>query len=306
MTVLTLRLLEAVVGRLPWRLAQHLGALLGALVHRLLPIRRTEVRRRIAARLGCPPARARRIAADMYRHLGTSVFEFLWMAGRSAEDLARVVRREGDEHYRTALARGRGVVVVTGHVGNWDLAACSQAASGERLHVVTKVLSARGLSRYWMQRRSAWGVTLHGVVGSLGALVAALRAGEVVALVVDQRADQGGIDCPLLGAPARTSVAAATLGLRTGAPLVPVFLTRGADGRHVLRIEPAIELDPSLPAARAIEDATRACNDALERAIVAAPAQWLWLHRRWDPPRVAPRPSRARIAPARTTRYTES
>jgi KDO2-lipid IV(A) lauroyltransferase len=287
MTAVVLRLLEAVVAWLPQAFAQRLGALLGAAVHAFVPIRRSEVRRRIAERLGCAPVEARRIAREMYRHLGTSALEFLWMAGRPPAAAAELVRREGEEHYQAALARARGVVVVTGHVGNWDLGACSQAAAGVPLHVVTKTLSARGLSRYWMERRRAHGVVLHGASGSLGALVAALRAGEVVGLVVDQRADQGGIDVPLFGVPARTSVAAATLALRTGAPLVPAFVTRDARGRHTLHIEPPIEIDHTLPVGDAIATATRACNEALERAVRRAPEQWLWLHRRWD----APRPS---------------
>jgi KDO2-lipid IV(A) lauroyltransferase len=240
------------------------------------------VRRRIAERLGCGTEDARRIARQMYRHLGTSALEFLWMAGRPKGAIDGLVRREGEDHYRAALAKARGVVVVTGHVGNWDLGACSQAAAGVPLHVVTKTLSARGLSRYWMDRRRARGVVLHGASGSMSALVAALRAGEVVGLVVDQRADVGGIDCPLLGAPARTSVAAATLALRTGAPLVPAFVTRDPHGEHTLHIEPPIEIDRTVPVTLAIESATRACNEALERAILRAPEQWLWLHRRWD------------------------
>ena len=290
-----LLILEAVVGRLPLHAAQRLGAALGLAVHALLPIRRREVRRRIAEHLHVDASTARAVARAMYRHLGTSALEFLWMAGRPRDALSAIVRRVGDEHYQAARRAGRGVIVVTGHVGNWDLCACSQAAAGEPLHVVTKTLSARGLSRYWMQRRSALGVVLHAAAGSLGALVAALRRGEVVGLVVDQRADAGGIECELLGAPARTSVAAATLALRTGAALVPAFLTREPDGTHTLRIEPAIQIDASVPSRVAIARATRACNAALERSIVRAPEQWLWLHRRWSDARVHCTPARDHV-----------
>ena len=287
--MILLRLLEAAAGRLSWATVQRLGSALGSAVHAILPIRRAEVRRRIAERLSVEPREARGIARAMYRHLGTSVLEFLWMARKGPDALDRVVRRVGLEHYRAARDAGRGVVVVTGHVGNWDLCACSQAAAGEPLHVVTKTLSARGLSRYWMARRAAQGVTLHAAAGSWSALVGALRAGEVVGMVVDQRADTGGIDCALLGAPASTSVAAATLAMRTGAALLPAFMTRETDGTHTLRLEPAIEIDRTAPVATAIARATRACNEALERAIVRAPEQWLWLHRRWDRPRASPR-----------------
>jgi len=293
-----LRLLEAVVGRLSWETAQRLGALLGSAVHAVLPIRRAEVRRRIEERLGCDRRAARRTARLMYRHLGTSALEFVWMAGKGSAALDRIVRRVGLEHYRAARDEGRGVVIVTGHVGNWDLCACSQAAAGEPLHVVTKALSARGLSRYWMDRRAALGVTLHSAAGSWGALVRALRAGHVVGMVVDQRADSGGIDCDFLGASASTSVAAATLALRTGAALVPAFMTREPDGTHTLRLEPAIEIDRSEPVATAIARATRACTEVLERAIRRTPEQWLWLHRRWDRPRSAPA-RRARVHCAR-------
>jgi KDO2-lipid IV(A) lauroyltransferase len=282
---LLLRVLEAVIARLPFRAAQRVGAALGAVVHHLLPIRRGEVRRRIGERLGLGPLDARRVARDCYRHLGTSALEFLWLAGRAPAALAPWIRHRGLEHFEGARAAGRGVVVATAHTGNWDLCACAEALRLGPLDVVTKSLRARGLDRYWMERRRQRAVRLHPARGSLAALVRSLRGGGVVALVIDQRADDGGVALPFLGAPAATSLAAATLAARTGAALVPVFSRRAADGSHVVDIEPSVVIDRALPVSDAIVAATRACNEALERAIRRAPEQWLWLHRRWDDPR---------------------
>lgn len=291
-----LGLLEAIAGRMSLGYVQRLGALLGVVVHALLPIRRREVRRALEERLGCDAATARRIARDMYRHLGVSALEFLWMGRQSPRTLEGLVRRVGWESYEAARTRGQGVVVVAAHVGNWDLGACSQTAAGEPLHVVTKSLKARGLNAFWMARRSRMGVVLHPAAGSARVLVEALRRGESVAMIIDQR-DERGIPCPFLGSDAMTSTAAATLAIRAGALLVPAFCVRDADGAHTLRIGAPIEIDGSLPVRDAIRLATRRCNEALERTVRAYPEQWLWLHRRWKPPS-------SRVAIAGRARYT--
>lgn len=280
MTAAVLRLLEAVAGRMSLRAAQRVGAFAGLLFHALIPIRRGEVRRALEQRLGCGATAARAIARSMYRHLGVSALEFLWMGRQPLRTLEALVRRVGWERYEAARQRGRGVVIVTAHVGNWDLGACSQAVLGEELHVVTKSLKAGGLNAFWMQRRSRMGVVLHPASGSARALVDALRRGATVGMIIDQR-DEHGIWCPFLGADALTSTAAVTLAIRSSAPLVPAFALRDPDGSHTLRIGEPIEIDASLPVGEAILNATRCCNEALEEVVRAHPEQWLWLHRRW-------------------------
>ncbi len=270
MTALALRVLGALLRRLPLGAARSVGAFLGLAWFHLVPIRRATSIRQIRAALGLGTADARRVARETYRNLGRSAAEFL-----RVDDAAATVRVSGWDRYLAARARGRGVVVVTGHFGNWDLLACAAALRGEPVHVVTKDLKDSGVNALWMEARRRAGVRLHAAAGSMPALVAALRAGEVVALVIDQDAPFG-VALPFFGKDANTSLAPAVLARRTGAPILPVFLARDPDGAgHEMQIGEEIPPD----------DVSRSvlmrCNAALESAIRARPDHWLWLHRRW-------------------------
>jgi KDO2-lipid IV(A) lauroyltransferase len=257
---------------------QRLGRLLGAIWFEALPIRRRVALDNVGLALPELPRRQRRlIAARAFQHVATTVLELLWLGRRHHRALERAVDVEGLEEYRRIRDAGRGVVAVTAHLGNWDILACSQALAGVPLNVVTKELGAPGLSRLWMERRRDAGVSLVPARGSALALLRALRRGEVVGLIVDQRtpAGEGGALVPFFGRPAWTTLAPHVLAARTGAALLPVWSSRRRDGTHLVRIGPEIALAPTPEATMA------AINGLVERWIRWHPDQWLWHHRRW-------------------------
>jgi KDO2-lipid IV(A) lauroyltransferase len=280
---LWIRALAATVARLPWRWLRPLGACLGWLVGGALRIRRRHVEQAMA-RAGIEP----RLASAMYASLGAGLLELLWLAGRPPEALDDVQRftPRAERALAEAHARGRGVVVATAHVGNWDLCACAAArwiaAQGAgRLHVITKRLSWRALDDYWQSLRAARGVVLLDARGAWRGARAALAGGGVVALLVDQVPERasGVATFPFLGASARHDLAAATLAARAGAPILVALARRDADGLHTLDV---VELlDPPAPHRAALAAATERIAAAVERVVRAAPAQWLWMHRRW-------------------------
>src|SRR5580658_2485783 len=146
-----LRLLAALAARLPWRALRWVGAVVGWTAGSVLGIRRGHVLRAMrAAQVNRPTQTAR----AMYRSLGVSAMEFLWLAARagSAEGHVRLAG-EAAAVWDEAMARGRGVVIAASHTGNWDLAACAMAARAPLL-VVTKHLSATGLDRFWQEARA--------------------------------------------------------------------------------------------------------------------------------------------------------
>jgi KDO2-lipid IV(A) lauroyltransferase len=249
--------------------ARRIGAFLGLVWFHVVRIRRPTAIRQIARSLGVSPPVARAIARETWRNLGRSAAEFFRL-----EEAARTVRTRGWERYLAAKARGKGVVVVTAHFGNWDLCAASQALRGEPLHVVTKDLSDRGVNALWMERRRQAGVRLHAARGSLRPLLEALRGGETVGLVVDQHAPGGPI-VPFFGRGAATSSSSVVLATRTGAALLPAFLFRDHDGRgHELRIGEEIPVTD-------VRSTLARIHGTLEDAIRERPDHWLWLHRRW-------------------------
>lgn len=273
-----LRILGFAVTSLPIGWVQRLGRLLGALWFSIVPIRRPVVVENLSTALPeLSSSRRRAIAKQTFQHVATTVLELLWLSRPRFEDLEHLVSVEGLENYHRVREAGRGVIAVTAHIGNWDLLACSQAIAGIPLHIVTKELSARRLSQLWMNRRREAGIAFIPARKSILAILRALRRGEVVGMVVDQRtaADEGGVLLPFFGRPAWTTRAPHILAARTGAALLPVSSYRRRDGRHVVSVGEELELE-STP-----EATMESINHHVEKWVRQNPEQWLWLHRRW-------------------------
>lgn len=282
-----MRAVAAIAARLPWSWLGALGAAIGLLAGSVLRIRRRHVEASLRA-AGVEPASP--IARGVYVSLGVGLVELLWLAGRapSAIDDRFEMAPRAAAALRDGAALGRGVVVATAHTGNWDLAACAAARwiaanlGGAALTVVTKRLSWRALDRYWQRLRAERGVTLVDAEGAAGAVRDALRAGGVVALLVDQAPERasGVASIPFFGRAAKHDLAPAILAARAKAPVVALFGHRRQDGTHVLDLADAIPPE-ELRGASAPLRATARLSAALERFVRAHPAQWLWLHRRW-------------------------
>jgi KDO2-lipid IV(A) lauroyltransferase len=263
---------------LPRPLVQHLGVLLGWVWYYAVPLRRSVVLANL--RLALPELDAadrRRVARGVLAHVATTVLELLWTGPRRHQALVDSVEVEGLEHYHRLRAQGRGIIAVTAHLGNWDLLACSQALSGVPLSILSKNLSARLLSQFWMKRRQLTGLTILPAQGSLPAVLRLLRRGEVLGVVVDQRtaSNQGGRLVEFLGEPAWTTVTPHVLAARTDAALLPVWAIRTPTGGQRVTVGPEIPRGPTA------EDTMAAINDQLGRWVRRYPEQWLWLHRRW-------------------------
>jgi KDO2-lipid IV(A) lauroyltransferase len=289
---LLLRALARAFALLPWRELRAVGAVLGWFAGSVARIRRRHVESSMAASGVASPARE---AGAMYRSLGVSAAEFLWLAGRGP---GAAIHAQVDERSRGALAEafagGKGVVFAASHTGNWDLAACAMARAlrGLEFLVVTKHLRARGLDRFWQETRGAQGVSLAPPEGAMERALRTLSRGGAVAMMIDQVPEvaRHAVRGAVLGRPAWIDVSPAVVAARAHAPLVVAASRREANGEHTLAV-----LGVFVPPPRAgrawIEATAVAASRALDRFVDAHPGQWLWLHRRWRDPRGL-RPSR--------------
>ena len=269
--------------RLPARWAEAWGAMLGFFAGRVIRLRRRRADAHLARALHLEddPVARTRILRGMYRHLGLCLAEFLRLPTWTRAKIDACIELDHFERLQSAIAAGRGVIVVTGHFGNWDLLACLSALLGVPLHVVTRELKGRGANRAWMQARERTGLKLHPAAGSAGALLAALRRGEVVAFVIDQHMpEKYGVPVPFFGRLASTIDAPAVLASRTGAPVLPAFLFRQGFERHRLWVGEPIALAEG-PRREAIVASTARFSAALEAVVRQHPEQWIWMHRRW-------------------------
>ena len=266
------------------------------------------VREALAQALPEKDARAReRIAREVFVSLYHGLVELLALraGGRLRAELLARVEVDGLEHVAAAArtSASGGVLVVTAHLGNWELACAKVAALGEPVAVVYRELASPVLDRAVHALRARAGGDEDGpggvpVVqiarGRAGiAAVRALEAGRRLLVLLDQNAGrEEGVFVPFFGRLASTRSAPIALALERGIPVVPAFIFREAGGRrHRLEIQPALALERAEASDSAALERDVACvTRAIEAAVRRAPEQWIWVHRRW---RTRPRPAQA-------------
>jgi lauroyl/myristoyl acyltransferase len=241
-----------------------------------------------------------RLAQAHYAHLWRLAGEFLRFRWLTAERKAAIVRIENLDALTEAFERGKGVLVLTGHFGNWEVATIAGIGHYPhfrgRFHFVRRALKPDWLDATVTRRFTAGGFGVLPKRGSLDAILGALEKGDFIVFPFDQHAQPpDGIEVDFFGHPAWTFKSLAILALATGAPVVPASSWREPDGRHVLRFDHALPPAENPDAKEAIRDATRSYNEVLERLILARPEQWYWVHRRWKT--VARKGKTARAAP---------
>lgn len=264
--------------------ADRLGRRLGALAGCVTLTERRRVRENLAfAFPGLDREQRREIEGEVFRHLGSNLAEILRIVGGRGAELVGPVRWIGRERLDAAAALGRGVVLVTGHCGNWELLGAAVVAAGHPLTVVARgmkdpALEARALE---VRRRGGMAIAVRDTPGSSKALLGALRSGGCLGVLIDQDIDAEGVFVPFFGRLAWTPVGAASLALRRGAPILPILSRRLAPGLHEIEVFDPIEPAAGLSGDDAARDVTAQATAVIERWIRRTPAQWVWMHRRW-------------------------
>lgn len=268
----------------------------GRALYRLLPLRRTVVLENLRRVFGgrVDEAEIVRLAQAHYAHLARLLAEFVRFRWLSAGRRAGLVRVENLDLLRAEHARGRGVLILTGHFGNWEVATIAglhrfPEARG-RFHFVRRAIKPAWLEALVTRRFRAAGFGVLPKRGSLDHLVERLEAGDLVVFPFDQHAHgRDGVVVEFFGHPAGTFRSLAIIAAATGAPVLPAASWREPDGTHVLRFEAALEPIRHEDAREELVRNTRAYNAALERLVVRHPEQWWWVHRRWKAAARVPR-----------------
>jgi Kdo2-lipid IVA lauroyltransferase/acyltransferase len=277
-----LRLLEHLVCGLSLQGLRRIGRILGRLVFSVLRIRRRVTVGNIQRALGLSAAESVRLARRVYENLGIGALEFMRVGKMTPQHAQAIMGQPGLSKLQQQLERsGRGLLVLSAHLGNWDMLACAAARCGLPVNVITRQIKTGWVNRFWMNRRRECGVNLLPAQGSAVKTVRALRDQEVVALVLDQH-EPGGVPTPFFGRPAATGAALARLALATGAPVVPAFLLRtDTDEGFQLQVGEALELSHTGRREIDIKANTQLFTQQIEAQVRLNPDQWLWLHRRW-------------------------
>ena len=209
------------------------------------------------------------------------LFEVGWSLSTPPDVLNAHIRIEGLQHYRAAMEKGRGVLVITAHLGNWELLPVVADRAIIPLNVVYRPLDFMPLELFFRHLRTRFGGKLIPRRQAMLKIVRALRKREVVAILLDQSADwYDGVWVDFFGKPTCTSFGAAMIALKTRSPVVPVFLYREDNGFRAV-FDEAIPLVDTGDKRSDIDSNTLNYSQAIEKGIRRHAEQWFWVHQRW-------------------------
>jgi len=224
-----------------------------------------------------------RILHRLFRSLGWQLVEFCRMARYTPENTRDWIRTEGLEHYLSAEARGKGVLIVTGHMGAWELSSFYHSLMGHPMGMVIRRLDNRPLDEFVNGIRCLHGNRVLHKDDFARGLLTAMRKGETVGILMDTNmTPPQGVFVEFFGYEACTASGLARVALKTGAAVLPGFmLWEEAERRYVLHFGPQLAFERTSDGEADIVAATQQCTRVIESWIRRYPDQWLWIHRRW-------------------------
>lgn len=272
----------AIVRLLPMRGVLAAGAALGRAFyvfdagHRRLAIENLQHAFPLRSREEC-----RQIARRMFEHFGRLLMVLLKFSTMTPQQMLALVEFDGEERVRAAHARGRGVLLFTGHFGFWEINALVHALQIEPISVLARPLDNPLLHDLLERVRRSTGNHVIYRRGAIRRVLRALASNQAVAVLIDQHmqsADAVYVD--FFNRPAATTSALAALAIKTGAVILPVFALPIPGGRFRMVYEHPVEPPPGNDD-EAIRELTQRCTDVLEMYVRRYPELWLWMHRRW-------------------------
>jgi KDO2-lipid IV(A) lauroyltransferase len=272
------------LGVLPRPIARGIGALVGTIARKAFGrLRRVGLRNLELAYPEWTAEQREQTLRLVYRNLGYQLAEFCLMGRYTPEQASGFIEYEGLEHYLVARARGKGVLVVTGHLGAWELSSFYHSLVGYPMGLVIRRLDNPLVDEFVNGIRCLHGNRVIHKDDFARGLISSMRVGETVGILMDTNmTPPQGVFVPFFGVEACTASGLARVALKTDAAVLPGFLLWDESRRkYVLRFGECIELVRTGVAETDVLANTAAFTGAIEAAIRRNPEQWLWMHRRW-------------------------
>lgn len=281
--IVLVRMVAWFLGVLPLKVAMGIGGGAGRFAGALM--RKRTHRAGEALQLSFPekaPEEIRRILRDMYEHFGFMAVECLRSVSKQEVEFERMVQWEGLEHVPRDDTGYLPCLVLTGHIGNWELLGLAAGRLGVKINAVVRPFKDPRFEQFWNEsREKVFGLSLLTSTNSFRACLKALRRKEMVTVLLDQHAiPREGVVVDFFGRPASTHPGLALLAAHTQLPVLPAFMERQSMGRHTVHVLPPVP-PPADTSPESIREATQQYTRIVEDYIREHPAQWIWLHGRW-------------------------
>jgi KDO2-lipid IV(A) lauroyltransferase len=277
------QLLTFWVARLPRGAALKFCAYLGRLAFWVVGHARRVTQENLSRVFGWPlgDPRLTEMAREVFINAGKNLADLMRMHRMNRSHIDGLIRIKGQHHVDQAMAQGRGLIAVTGHIGNWEFLAIWFGIKGYPVNVVIRRVYDPRLDRILNELRK--NANVRGISRETGAkeMLRILRRGEALGVLMDQDTKVRGVFVPFFGHAAYTPVGPVVLAMRTGAAVVPMAIHRQRDETYLITVEQPLELIRTGNDEEDILANTAACTAALERFIRMDPAQWVWMHDRW-------------------------
>ena len=270
---------------LPYPIALKVGDVLGLLIYIFWSSRRRIALENLqgavergAIVLDTDP---RSVIRQNFRNIGRSLIEVLKIYYGFGDSIFRNVELHGAENFRKAHKKGKGVIFISGHCGNWELMAIYASMKIAKSKVVARRQDNPYINRFIERTREKYGNHIIYKEGALKKMLSALKKGELIGILMDQSViSSEGVVVPFLGKNAYTMKTPALIARKAGIPIVPVFIRRTGRG-HIIEVGAEIPLDASDDSKTALMRDTINFLRPIEEFIRQYPADWLWIHRRW-------------------------
>jgi Kdo2-lipid IVA lauroyltransferase/acyltransferase len=265
-------------------------SLAGRLIYNVLPYRRKIIQENINQVFGATlnESQKKHLTKAFYSHLATSIKEAFQLRFMSEKSLRARVEVRGHQRMLDIVAQNKGVLVLTGHFGNWEFAPLGGVLNFKefqgQFHFIRRTLGIKFIERILFNRYYQVGLNVIPKKNSLTQVCDALEQNHAVIFVLDQHAslvNRDGIAVEFFGKKAGTYRSLASFSRHTGVPVVPAAGYRLPDGKHVLEFHEPLAWQDYESTQESIYRNTLRYNQALERIILAHPEQWMWLHKRW-------------------------
>jgi KDO2-lipid IV(A) lauroyltransferase len=224
----------------------------------------------------------KKLALNVFENVGKNVADAVHLKNMNRREIEKITEIKGLGYFDDAYKMGKGVVAVTGHIGNFELFAAYLSHKGYKLSVIGRELYDSRLDALLVRSRENVGLENIPSAASVRQVVKALRSGRVLGVLADQDSTRvRGVFVNFFGKPARTPVGPALLAYKTGSPIVPMAMVREGDDKYRIIVKEPVKLALSGDKDKDLVETTQRYTQVLESIIREYPSQWLWMHDRW-------------------------
>ena len=269
-----------VLKKLPNSAGRYLGKLIAALAYLITPARREHSRLNLKKALNLNKQESKKMIKEVYKNLGYDFAEFLLEDSFTEEDIEKMVDFNDLEYLDQALAEEKGVIIYTAHLGNWELLGAVLAIKGYKINSIAREQNNSLFDQKINQIRRGIGIGIIPKGLAVRQVFKKLKDNQLIAILGDQDARDHGWKLKFFERDASTYAGAVQFAKRTGAPIVPLFFHRKDWLKHEVQCYPPRRIKKDASEAE-LKSELQSLLELTEKEIKKAPADWMWLHKRW-------------------------